>query len=306
MKKKALSATFGLALGPCLRPNHVRRCRHPPPPTGAARPATRPPAPPPAPRSRLPTPRSSRPSARPSPSSSTGASTRPLEDAPRDRLHPERSPGRLARDRTDRRLGRLRRSRPLRRRVLSRLRPVEDPQAPRPPRRADRLRLVHGRRRSLLRQALGLRVLRQPGRLDHRRRALERRQRRRLVGRRLGEQGRGQRRRLDDRDAHPLQPDPLPEERRLRLGRQLPPHDPAQERAVELQLEPQDRRGDRVAVRAARRPPGHQPGRARRVHAVHGRTGPAPAVAGRQSVRDRAIAPSATPASISRSASRAT
>ena len=58
-----------------------------------------------------------------------------LEDrARRDRLHPERSPGRRARHRADRRLGRLRRQRPLRRRLLPRLRPGEDPQAPRPPR----------------------------------------------------------------------------------------------------------------------------------------------------------------------------
>ncbi|MCK7468702.1 MAG: DUF5916 domain-containing protein [Desulfosudis oleivorans] len=178
-----------------------------------------------------------------------------LEVRPRrERVHPERSRRRPARDRADRGLGRLRRPRPLRRRVLPRLRAREDPQAARPPRQRHRLRLVRRGHRPLLRQAVGLPLRRQSGRLDHRHGALERYQRGRLLGRRLGDQGRRQRRGLDGRDPDPLQPDPLPQEGRVRLGRQLQAHGPAQERALELQLGPEERVGRGVAVRPPRRP----------------------------------------------------
>jgi hypothetical protein len=42
----------------------------------------------------------------------------------------------------------------------------------------------------------------------------------------------------DGRAAHPVQPDPVPQKGRKRLGRQLPAHAPAQEREIELQLGP--------------------------------------------------------------------
>ncbi|MCK7462010.1 MAG: hypothetical protein MZU84_08115 [Sphingobacterium sp.] len=148
----------------------------------------------------------------------------------------------------------------------------------------------------------GYAFVRQPGRLHHRHGALERHRRGRLLGRRLGDQGRRQRRGLDGRDAHPLQPDPLPEEGRVRLGRQLQAHGPAQERAVELQLGAEERVG-----RACR---GSPASRACAASARAGASSSCPMRSRRRSSGPRrraipsrpGIAPPATPASTSRSA----
>ena len=73
-----------------------------------------------------------------------------------------------------------------------------------------------------------------------------------------------------------------------------------------LRLGAEERAGLRLEVRPAGGHPGHQPRNPRRDHALRHRAGPVPARRARQSVRDGAQDASATSASTSRSASRAT
>ncbi len=90
---------------------------------------------------------------------------------------------------------------------------------------------------------------------------------------------------------HPVQPDPLPEEGRIRLGRQLHADDQAQEREVGLRLGPEERNGLRLALRPPRGPARHQPGRPGRVHALRRGPDPVPPGRGRQPLRDRPSGP---------------
>ena len=104
-----------------------------------------------------------------------------------------------------------------------------DPRAPHAPRRIDSRRPFFGLPRSLSRPAQWLLLPRQRRGHAVRRHALERRLGRRLLGRRVGGKGEGRRQGMDGGIADPVLAAPLPAERPVRVGHQLPPRDPPQQ-----------------------------------------------------------------------------